>query len=61
MCKTLAKAQHFAIINVQNDFSYFDIFNALADRHKFHKKENPAFLECIINRLPCFISVTFLG
>lgn len=33
MCKTLAKAQHFAIINVQNDFSCLCLKKAIADRH----------------------------
>ena len=32
MCKTLAKVQHFAIINVQNVFSCLDIIDAITDR-----------------------------
>lgn len=45
MCKTLAKARHFAIINVQSGFSYLDNIDAEADRHKSHKKDYPACLK----------------
>ena len=46
MCKTLAKAQHFAIINVQNDFSCLDNFNAIADGQKRHRSQNEG-LSCL--------------
>jgi len=39
MCKTLAKAQYFAIINVQNVFSCLDIIDAITDRQY---SKNPA-------------------
>lgn len=45
MCKTLAKAQYFAIINVQSDYSYLDNIDAVADRHKSYQKDYPARLE----------------
>lgn len=45
MCKTLAKAQHFAIINVQNDFSCLGLKKAIAD---WHNCKNPTKMTLLL-------------